>query len=101
MADKLDSRLTHALETPPHVRIEDGVAARIALRAATEYPALHRTQNARVSQFGPLAIRAASAVLLLAMVVSARLTASLTVEYTLAAEFIALTLWLTLRPKAL
>jgi hypothetical protein len=101
MPDKLDARLTNALETPPNVRVADDFAARIALRAAAEYPALHRPQTAPASRFGLLATRVSTAMLLLAMVVSARLTASLTVEFTLAAEFIALTLWLTLRPKAL
>ena len=104
-SDPLDRRLSEALEAAPHIAVADDFAARVMSRVparriwAQNVPA-HASIGRRVALI-------AAAVLLLAMLgfaapsPDANQLARAVAEWTVAAEFVVLTLWLSLRPGAL
>jgi len=97
----LDLKLTQALEAAPEVAIPPGFAARMAAMApAAPASAVPRFAAPR---FAMWSVRAALALLLVTMVFFApRAVGSsvvpLTLEMALAAEFVLLTVWISLRP---
>ena len=104
-ADSLDRQLTDALEAVPHVIIADDFAACIMSRVPARTVWME-SLPARVSVGRRVALIAA-AVLLIAMLGLAAPThdanqlTRTAAEWTFAAEFVVLTVWLSLRPGAL
>ncbi len=101
-SDSLDRQLTEALEAVPHVVIAGDFAARVMSRVPAR-TVWADTLPARVSVGHRVALIAA-AVLLIAMLGLAaptreanQLTRTVA-EWTFAAEFVVLTVWLSLRP---
>jgi len=103
MPDNLEARLIRALETPPPILIPTGFAARVAHSAS----AIPTPAESWVSpRFGVWAVRGALALLILAMLLFApsaitRSVVPLTLEFILTAEFVALTVWISLRPHSI
>jgi len=100
--DELDEQLTAALEAVPYVAIADDFAARVMSRVPARR-VWAKNLPARAS-IGRRVAMIAAALLVIAMIAFATpsrdanpLSRTL-VEWTFAGEFVALTLWLSLRP---
>ncbi len=100
----LDRRLTAALEAAPAVAISDDFALRV-MQQLPARPALSQARFVTSPGIGRRVAFAAIFVLLAAMLaVGLRASGSIAltaVEWSFAAEFILLTVWMSLRPKAL
>jgi len=106
----LDLRLTQALETPPEISIPSDFASRVAATlpaarfAAPRYVAPGFVVARFVApRFAMWAARAALGLLVLTMLFFApravgRSVVPLTLETTFAAEFVLLSVWISLRP---
>jgi hypothetical protein len=99
--DAMENRLVRALEATPAVSIPEGFAARVAAKAPAGAMAVRRAVP-MTTQVGVRMAWAVAAVLLVAMFVLAPSAAGMGtlrwVEYSVEMEFVALTVWLTLRP---
>lgn len=103
--DSLDQHLTGALEAVPHIVIADDFAARVMSRVPAR-PVSIDPLPAQASVGRRVALIAAAVLLVAMLAFSApshdtNQLARTVVEWTLAAEFAALTVWLYLRPGAL
>jgi hypothetical protein len=95
----LDARLVRTLEAAPRVTISSGFALRVSALAAAESRAMP------APRFGVWAVRGAFALLVVAMLLFApwamtRSTMPIMLESMLAAEFVGLACWLSLRPRS-
>jgi hypothetical protein len=96
-ADELDERILHALEAAPELRIPADFASRVANRLPAKRPvSLTPTHYGYSLIVASIAILF-SAVLVLAIRTSDRTTLGLTLQMLLFAQFIALTVWLSIR----
>ncbi len=99
--DQLDARLTAALEAAPPLSISTDFAAQVARQLAAIQPA----PQTRRSKVGTWTLRAALALLVLAMFITAATFGTernaLLTESIFAAEFILLASWAALRPTLL
>ena len=100
--DQLDRQLTTALEAVPHIAVPDDFAARVMSRVPAPQIAAQSLPS-RASIGRRVAIVAAM-VLVIAMIVFAAPThganqlSRTSLLWTVAAEFVALTAWLAMRP---
>jgi hypothetical protein len=96
---ELEARLVRALEAAPRVEIPAGFAQRVGAMAAAESRAVP------APRFGVWALRGAFALLMVAMLCFAPWATTgsampMTLEYLLAAEFVGLACWLSLRTRS-
>ena len=94
----LEARLERALEARPGVTVPEGFAQRVSAMAAAESRAVP------APRVGVWALRGAFALLMVAMLVFApwamtRSAMPMTLEFLLAAEFVGLACWLSLRTR--
>ncbi len=101
---ELEARLIRALETPPEIAIPDGFAARVATLGRAQTPAYTPAAQS-LHGISSLVMRGALATLIIAMLMLApwaghRSMAAATLEYAFAFEFVALAVWMSLRPQS-
>jgi hypothetical protein len=102
----LDQALTRALEARPHLQIADDFALRVTRKLPTRHPA-PRLSLTTVPSTGRRVAFATLGVLFLAMILLAPLARGAgrqpfeILEWILVAEFILITVWMSLRPHPL